>query len=132
MNHYSPKLDARRDINPAGYGCNAKQLSRDWGGEKVRDETYNYVKENIGELRIISISAVQRRFRLGFNRAMHYLQYMEQDGIIEKTGDPMPRPQYKISNTDKCECCDRGDEYNGFGSDGPTTFSCPKSCPCHD
>lgn len=32
----------------------------------------------------------------------------------------------------KCDCCDRGDEYNGFGSDGPTLFTCPKSCTCHD
>lgn len=32
----------------------------------------------------------------------------------------------------KCTCCARGDEYNGFGSDGPTSFTCPKHCPCHD
>lgn len=31
-----------------------------------------------------------------------------------------------------CSCCDRVGEYNGYGSDGPTTFTCPKSCPCHD
>jgi hypothetical protein len=29
-------------------------------------------------------------------------------------------------------CCDRAGVYNGFGSDGPTTFDCPKSCSCHD
>lgn len=29
-------------------------------------------------------------------------------------------------------CCDRAGEYNGFGSDGPTSFTCPKGCPCHD
>lgn len=29
-------------------------------------------------------------------------------------------------------CCERRDEYNGFGSDGPTIFTCPKKCPCHD
>lgn len=31
-----------------------------------------------------------------------------------------------------CDCCERADEYNGFGSDGPTIFTCPKHCPCHD
>lgn len=29
-------------------------------------------------------------------------------------------------------CCERAGEYNGFGSDGPTTFTCPHSCSCHD
>lgn len=29
-------------------------------------------------------------------------------------------------------CCDRMGEYNGYGSDGPTTFTCPRSCACHD
>jgi hypothetical protein len=29
-------------------------------------------------------------------------------------------------------CCDRAGEYNGFGSDGPLLFECPKHCSCHD
>ena len=29
-------------------------------------------------------------------------------------------------------CCDRAGEYNGYGSDGPTIFTCPAGCPCHD
>jgi hypothetical protein len=29
-------------------------------------------------------------------------------------------------------CCERAGEYNGFGSDGPLLFSCPKGCGCHD
>ena len=33
-----------------------------------------------------------------------------------------------------CEgaCCDRAGEHNGFGSDGPLLFVCPRHCPCHD
>jgi hypothetical protein len=31
----------------------------------------------------------------------------------------------------RCDCCDRGDEYNGFAS-GPLLFVCPKDCGCHD
>jgi hypothetical protein len=30
------------------------------------------------------------------------------------------------------KCCDRAGEYNGFGSDGPPLFTCPKGCACHD
>ena len=29
-------------------------------------------------------------------------------------------------------CCTRAGQYNGFGSDGPRSFVCPISCPCHD
>jgi hypothetical protein len=31
----------------------------------------------------------------------------------------------------KCDCCEHGDEYNGFAS-GPLRFTCPKHCGCHD
>lgn len=30
------------------------------------------------------------------------------------------------------KCCDRAGEYNGYGSDGPTLFTCPNHCGCHD
>jgi len=33
--------------------------------------------------------------------------------------------------TPKNPCCDRRNEYNGFGS-GPLKFTCPKHCSCHD
>jgi len=33
---------------------------------------------------------------------------------------------------DAYRCCPRAGEYNGFGSDGPTTFTCPNHCSCHD
>ena len=30
------------------------------------------------------------------------------------------------------QCCERVGKYNGFGSDGPLLFICPKQCMCHD
>jgi hypothetical protein len=32
----------------------------------------------------------------------------------------------------KAACCSRAGEYNGFASDGPLSFICPKQCSCHD
>ena len=29
-------------------------------------------------------------------------------------------------------CCERVGEYNGYGSDGPLAFVCPRGCSCHD
>lgn len=31
-----------------------------------------------------------------------------------------------------CGCCPQAHQYNGFGSDGPLSFECPKGCSCHD
>jgi len=43
---------------------------------------------------------------------------------------------YEVSNrsqpcTDENPCCNRRNEYNGFGS-GELKFLCPKHCSCHD
>lgn len=35
------------------------------------------------------------------------------------------------SCTPASPCCERRDEYNGYQS-GPTIFTCPKRCGCHD
>lgn len=35
-----------------------------------------------------SISAIQRRFRIGFNKAARYVEQMEQNGILENVGGP--------------------------------------------
>ncbi|HUR54283.1 MAG TPA: hypothetical protein VMZ71_09135 [Gemmataceae bacterium] len=43
------------------------------------------------------------------------------------TYSPNPGPR-----AEGYRCCDRAGEYNGFGSDGPRLFTCPKSCSCHD
>lgn len=37
-----------------------------------------------------------------------------------------------VACTPENPCCDRRDEYNGFGSDGPLSFTCPVHCTCHD
>jgi hypothetical protein len=42
-----------------------------------------------------------------------------------------PKEVIKFRCTAKTPCCSRRGEYNGFAS-GPTLFTCPKSCPCHD
>ena len=48
------------------------------------------------------------------------------------SGSPVAGAAISTGSAAKCTCCERGDEYNGFGSDGPTIFTCPKSCTCHD
>jgi len=50
------------------------------------------------------------------------------------TGKPIEQVLADIGREaakEKCNCCERGDQYNGLGS-GPLLFVCPKSCQCHD
>jgi hypothetical protein len=50
----------------------------------------------------------------------------ERSRQVRESGAPVPTPR-----PDPCDCCDRHDEYNGYGS-GPLLFRCPKNCSCHD
>lgn len=57
-----------------------KESSENDGGEK--DEMYGRViefAESIGE---VSISSIQRRFKIGYNRAANYMDMLEQDGLV--------------------------------------------------
>lgn len=57
--------------------------------------------------------------------------------VEEAAPAPPPPPEerripHAVTCSNENPCCSRMDEYNGFGSDGPWLFTCPKSCPCHD
>ncbi len=58
---------------------------------------------------------------------------LEADAKARATGPPLRAacPGYNGKGTAP-PCCERAGEYNGYGSDGPTTFTCPKHCGCHD
>ena len=46
------------------------------------DPLYNEVIEFVVESRKASISAVQRRFKIGYNRAARLIEQMEMDGLV--------------------------------------------------
>ena len=53
---------------------------------------------------------------------------------IQLPPPPNPRdecPGHGRGGTDP-PCCDQAGRYNGYGSDGPTIFTCPNHCSCHD
>jgi|GEM_PF-6855824 len=52
--------------------------------EDFRDEEYDEAIDIIKREREISISKLQRRMRIGFNRAARIIEEMEKDGIIVK------------------------------------------------
>ncbi|RMF78262.1 MAG: DNA translocase FtsK [Nitrospirae bacterium] len=61
------------------------------GGEPERDEVYEAAVAFAREQGRISVSLVQRKFRIGYNRAARVVEQMERDGIVGPADGAKPR-----------------------------------------
>lgn len=62
------------------------------GGQGIPDDPiYGEAVQFVMEQGKASISLIQRRFRIGFNRAARYVEQMEQDGIVGPADGSKPR-----------------------------------------
>lgn len=62
------------------------------GGDASQDPLYGEVQTFVSEQGRASISLVQRRFKIGFNRAARLVEQLERDGIIGPADGSKPRP----------------------------------------
>lgn len=62
------------------------------GGDASQDPLYGDVQSFVSEQGRASISLVQRRFKIGFNRAARLVEQLERDGIIGPADGSKPRP----------------------------------------
>jgi len=64
------------------------------------DEMYDLAVELVTETQQASISMVQRRLRVGYNRAARMIEQMERDGVVGPADGAKPREVYarKIDN----------------------------------
>ena len=58
---------------------------------EVPDELYEQALLAIAELRTVSISMLQRRMRIGYNRAARMMERMEKDGVVGPADGAKPR-----------------------------------------
>lgn len=65
------------------------------GGNAANDPVYPAVQAFVTEQGKASISLVQRRFNIGFNRAARIMEQLEQDGIIGPASGSKPRAVVK-------------------------------------
>ena len=61
-------------------------------GDAAQDPLYAEVQAFVSEQGRASISLVQRRFKIGFNRAARLVEQLEHDGIIGPADGSKPRP----------------------------------------
>jgi S-DNA-T family DNA segregation ATPase FtsK/SpoIIIE len=73
------------DILRAGLGDEDKK------GEDEYDEKYDEAVALVSETRQASISMIQRRLRVGYNRAARMIEMMERDGVVGPSDGSKPR-----------------------------------------
>jgi S-DNA-T family DNA segregation ATPase FtsK/SpoIIIE len=70
---------------------NYKEKSEDWDTEDEIDEKYEDAVNLVMETRQASISMLQRRLRVGYNRAARMIEMMERQGLVSGTDGSKPR-----------------------------------------
>jgi len=86
-------LDAPRDEREAGGGTGNSETSED--GSNEDDPLYQDAVKLVVEFGKASTSLLQRRLRIGYGRAAHLIDLMEQDGIVGAADGPKPREVLK-------------------------------------
>jgi S-DNA-T family DNA segregation ATPase FtsK/SpoIIIE len=71
-----------------------KELEGGAGGEDEYDEMYDQAVELVSETQQASISMIQRRLRVGYNRAARMIEQMERDGVVGPADGAKPREVY--------------------------------------
>jgi S-DNA-T family DNA segregation ATPase FtsK/SpoIIIE len=63
------------------------------GGEddELSDELYDQALATVSEMRAVSISMLQRKMRIGYNRAARMIERMERDGVVGPADGAKPR-----------------------------------------
>ncbi len=61
------------------------------GNENSDDPLYNDILGFVKTLETVSISMIQRRFKIGYNKAATYIEKMEEDGIVSPPDGSKPR-----------------------------------------
>jgi S-DNA-T family DNA segregation ATPase FtsK/SpoIIIE len=59
--------------------------------DELSDELYDQALATVSEMRQVSISMLQRKMRIGYNRAARMIERMERDGVVGPADGAKPR-----------------------------------------
>ncbi|CAK7041693.1 MAG: hypothetical protein DESF_01744 [Desulfovibrio sp.] len=96
VNHWKRQLSPSYKVDFAQWGLDATLGGNgSGGGDAAQDPLYGEVQAFVSEQGRASISLVQRRFKIGFNRAARLVEQLEHDGIIGPADGSKPRAVVK-------------------------------------
>ncbi len=90
--HWKRQLTPSYQVDFAQWGVESASGQGVGGGDAAQDPLYAEVQTFVSEQGRASISLVQRRFKIGFNRAARLVEQLERDGIIGPADGSKPRP----------------------------------------
>ncbi len=92
VSHWKRQSPPKYKVDFAQWGQEQNEVSGGGlGGDASADSLYPEVRAFVEEQGKASISLVQRRFRIGFNRAAVLMEQLERDGIIGPADGSKPR-----------------------------------------
>ena len=62
--------------------------------DELSDELYDQALATVSDMRQVSISMLQRKMRIGYNRAARMIERMERDGVVGPADGAKPREVY--------------------------------------
>ena len=75
-------LDDNAGTDPTGFTDSVMSESENGDGEK--DQLYDEAVHFIAKAQRVSVSSIQRRFKIGYNRAARIVEAMEEAGVVSK------------------------------------------------
>jgi S-DNA-T family DNA segregation ATPase FtsK/SpoIIIE len=96
VNHWKHHLSPAYKVDFAEWSSEAASSPSFEGDSDAGDDAlYPQVRAFVNELGKASISLIQRRFKIGFNRAARLVEQLEKDGVIGPADGSKPRPVVK-------------------------------------
>ena len=96
VNHWKRHVSPSYKVDFSQWGLDAAMGGvNGGGGDAAQDPLYGEVQVFVSEQGRASISLVQRRFKIGFNRAARLVEQLEHDGIIGPADGSKPRAVVK-------------------------------------
>jgi S-DNA-T family DNA segregation ATPase FtsK/SpoIIIE len=93
VNHWKHHLPPAYKVDLAEWNLEtASQAVSNGDGEAGDDALYPQVRAFVNDQGKASISLIQRRFKIGFNRAARLVEQLEKDGVIGPADGSKPRP----------------------------------------
>jgi ribosomal protein S25 len=68
-----------------------EDMGEDGGEDELADELYDQAIAAVSTMQMVSISMLQRKMRIGYNRAARMIERMERDGIVGPADGAKPR-----------------------------------------